>query len=92
MKAPESQKHVMKMLGALSFLHDLFADLECMSCFVLTPLHDNLPFLWNKEHEIVFNRLKHTSMQDCELTIPKTKIPFIFMFDASAIGVDTVIV
>ena len=76
-KRPESKKDVMKLLGALNSYSKYFPNMHVILAPLYTLLHDDLSFHWNKGHEAVFLQMKQTLTQNCELTLPHTKILFL---------------
>ena len=75
--SPKEKKDVMQFLGSVNFFSKFIGKLHINLKPLYTLLHDDVKFQWTPELEKIFQNVKNAMTADTELTIPKTKHPFL---------------
>ena len=86
--------HLCALLGfvcALNFYTNFIEELHINLKPFYDLSHENTPWKWTDEHEILFQKLKMSLTFETELTIPNTKHSFFIKVYASLIGLGAVL-
>jgi hypothetical protein len=83
MAQPRNQKDVRRFVGLVNFYHDLYPH----QAEILAPLTSlcgkKEKFVWNKEHNEAFLKMKQVTAAETMLTYPNFDEPFVVHTDAS---------
>ena len=86
LKAPQSKRDIIKVLGCLGFYSCYIKNLHVDSQPFYDLIKDSTPFLWTDEHEKLFNSIKERTHKGTALAVPSTNYPFHIHVDSSNVG------
>ena len=87
LEPPNSMKSLQQYLGTINFLAKYVYGMQPKLQPLYKLLHKETEFKWTKEHQTVFEKMKHTITKKLEITKPDTSKPFYILTNASNTGI-----
>lgn len=91
MPSPKNKDQVRSLLGFINYYSRFFKDLSTVIHPINELLRDDVPFVWSKECERVFEFVKRELVSDKVLAHFDPRLPLILATDASPYGVGAVL-